>query len=140
MPDLPAGHGDRSAGQPVLAGQARRVGRVVVDMVASTLVASLVVRGVPGTWSTLVFLVQEVVLLTTIGRTLGMRLFGIHLEPAGPGNPWPLRVLVRTGLLVLVIPAVVGAADRRPVHDSLAGTALVRDSGGPPPATRAPGD
>ncbi|MCU1432847.1 MAG: hypothetical protein JWP95_1952 [Actinotalea sp.] len=94
-----------------------------------------------------VFAVSTIVLVGTLGHTIGHRLLGIRIvrvrteeeaaagvgarmaaaSPAGPtGSPGLVAALVRTGLLCLVIPAVVWDRTGRGLHDVAAGTAPVR--------------
>jgi hypothetical protein len=120
---------DEYAGQPVEhASQLRRAIGLVVDWVASLLIATLLVHGRVQLWPLLVLSVMNVLLVTMIGSTLGMRVAGTRIVPWGPGTPWPLRVIVRTALLLLVVPAAIGGAGGRPLHDRIAGTAILRVS------------
>ena len=118
MNDLGNEYGD-------LASQGRRAVGCLIDGVFSALIALPFVHGAPGLWSSLPFGLMNVVLVTTLGQTLGMRVAHTRIVPVGPGSPWPLRVLVRTVLLLLVIPAAIGGAGGRPLHDRIAGTAIV---------------
>ncbi|MBN0042352.1 RDD family protein [Cellulosimicrobium cellulans] len=122
-----------------LATLGRRVVALVIDWVLATLVAFLFFRpAAPGffegisalpVWSQpLVFAIENVLLVSTLGFTVGHRVMGMRVrrlaEPArmvGVG-----RGLLRTVLLCLVIPAVVWDADGRGLHDRAAGTVLVR--------------
>lgn len=110
-----------------LASQLRRAVGLVVDWAACLLVATLLVDGRVALWPHLILGVTNVVLVTTLGQTLGMRVAGTRILGVGPGAPWPLRVLLRTVGLLLVIPAAIGGAGGRPLHDRLAGTAIVLD-------------
>jgi uncharacterized RDD family membrane protein YckC len=112
-----------------LAGFGSRIGAYLVDAVASGILATLVVGGPLTSWvpSVLVFAVLTIVTLVLFGQTPGMRLLGLRLA-----HPVPLarlalwRAVVRTGLLVLLVPALVVDADGRGLHDRLTGTAVVR--------------
>lgn len=84
-----------------------------------------------------VFAVENLVLVATLGHTLGHRLLGLQVRrlvrsaadqapTAAPGGPGPVAALVRTLLLCLVLPAVVWDGDGRGLHDRAAGTVLVR--------------
>lgn len=98
-----------------------------------------------------VFGLSTLVLVGTLGHTVGHRVLGLHVarrvelvpqdeartaqeretlrlrrERALSFGPGPLPALVRTVLLCLVIPAVVWGADGRGMHDVAAGTVLVR--------------
>ncbi len=86
-----------------------------------------------------VFALENVLLVGSIGNTLGHRLMGLRVrrvfaaqsdaakdpvwETAAPGF---LSALTRTLLLCLVVPAVIWDADGRGLHDRVAGTAIVR--------------
>jgi uncharacterized RDD family membrane protein YckC len=112
-----------------LAGFGSRIGAYLVDAVASGILATLVVGGALTSWvpSVLVFAVLTIVTLVAFGQTPGMRLLGLRLA-----HPVPLarlalwRAVVRTGLLVLLVPALLVDADGRGLHDRLTGTAVVR--------------
>ena len=61
------------------------------------------------------------------GRTLGMYLFGLRLvrvDRTAPVDPW--RIVIRTLLLFLLVPAAVFDRDGRGLHDRLSDTAVVR--------------
>lgn len=108
-----------------LASQLRRAIGLAVDWAASLLIATALVHGRVVLWPHLILGLANLVLVTTLGQTLGMRIARTRIIPIGPGSPWPLRVLVRTVLLLLVIPAAIGGAGGRPLHDRIAGTAIV---------------
>lgn len=86
-----------------------------------------------------IFALENVLLVGSIGNTLGHRLLGLRVRRVFLGRPldeidpvWRtaapgfVAALVRTVLLCLVVPAVVWDADGRGLHDRLAGTAIVR--------------
>ncbi|MGO2041542.1 MAG: RDD family protein, partial [Cellulosimicrobium funkei] len=80
-------------------------------------------------WSQpLVFAIENVLLVSTLGFTVGHRVMGIRVRRlAEPARMVGLgRGVLRTVLLCLVIPAVVWDADGRGLHDRAAGTVLVR--------------
>lgn len=117
---------------------------LAVDWVLSMAVASLFWRDPGGAgplpaqpWATLaVFAVSTAVFVAVLGHTLGHRLLGLRvvrlavdakgLRRPLPGPPGLLAGAVRTGLLCLVIPAVVWDRDGRGLHDVAASTAIVR--------------
>lgn len=107
----------------------RRLAAVAVDWVASVLIAAAVTDR-PQTQVTAlgIFALENVLLLTTLGATFGMRLLGLRVarlqRPADRPVP-PLPAVVRTALLCLVIPAVVWDRDGRGLHDKAAGTVVV---------------
>ena len=119
-----------------LATTGQRLGAFVVDAVASGLVAALFVQSahghgatghLPGSWSLIPFAIDYIVGVLVAGRTLGMYLFGLRLvrvdRPAAV-DPW--RAVVRTALLLLLLPAVIWDRDGRGIHDRLTDTAVVR--------------
>jgi uncharacterized RDD family membrane protein YckC len=119
-----------------LATTGQRLGAFVVDALASGLVAALFVQAaggqgasghLPGSWSLIPFVIDYVVGVLVAGRTLGMYLFGLRLvrvdRHAGVD---PLRAVVRTVLLLLLLPAVIWDRDGRGLHDRLSDTAVVR--------------
>jgi uncharacterized RDD family membrane protein YckC len=69
---------------------------------------------------------MNLLLVGTLGCTIGQRLLGIRvvrLDGAGAG---PFRALIRTALLAVVIPAVIWDRDTRGFHDKIAGTVTIR--------------
>lgn len=115
----------------------RRAAALVIDWVACLLISTAFfpsqdAEGAPLTgdpWMTLlIFGVSTVLLVGTLGNTLGHRLLGLRVHrlhrPRGAPGLW--RALVRTALLCLVIPAVVWNAEGRGLHDVAAGTVIVR--------------
>jgi uncharacterized RDD family membrane protein YckC len=123
-----------SDGPGSLAPTGRRVLAFAIDAFASALVAGLFVhhRGVgvaahaPGLWSLIPFALDYVGGILLAGRTLGMKLTGLRVirvdapEAVGPG-----RVLARTALLMLLIPALVFDRDGRGFHDRITDTAVI---------------
>jgi uncharacterized RDD family membrane protein YckC len=107
-----------------------RVGAFLLDALGSALVAGLLTApDLPGNWSLLAFAVVTAGTLLAFGQTPGMRLLGLRLAHPEPGKrlaPW--RGVVRTALLLLLVPALVVDANGRGLHDRLTDTAVVRDS------------
>ncbi|MQA32461.1 RDD family protein [Modestobacter roseus] len=118
-----------ATGPGSLAGFGRRVGQYLIDAVAAALVAGLFTAPeAPRLWSLLSFGVLTVVSLVLTGQTPGMRLVGLRLAHPHPGQRLALwRAVVRTALLVVLVPALVVDADGRGMHDRLTDTAVVRD-------------
>lgn len=116
-----------------LASPGARVGGFVVDAVVANLLAGLpAVFGAPveagsrGTAVLLAFLLQEFVLVSLTGATIGKHLFGIRVVRLdGDRLPWAW-VLVRTLLLGLLVPAVIWDRDGRGLHDRAAGALTLR--------------
>lgn len=72
------------------------------------------------------FVLVSVVMLSLVGATFGQLALRLRTVPVARRWPMPLRALVRTGLLLLLLPALVFDRDRQPLQDVLAGTAIVR--------------
>lgn len=116
------------SGPGSLAPQGRRLGALVVDWIIAELIAAAFgwhAGTAAGTWGTLaIFGAEQLLLLSTLGYTIGKRLFGMRVGKLG-GPLTPLNVIVRTLLLLPLIPAVVWDRDGRGLHDRLAGTVVV---------------
>ncbi|HET6673395.1 MAG TPA: RDD family protein [Agromyces sp.] len=107
----------------------RRIAALVIDWVAATLIALLFApySSVLHSWLTLViFAVMQVLFIPTIGGSVGHRLTGLRVVPMSGGWIGLWRPIVRTALLVVVIPALIWDADQRGFHDKVAGTVLIR--------------
>lgn len=111
--------GPRSA-----AGMGRRLLALLIDWLASTGVALAIFHSANGT---LVVFFVEVYLLTALtGFTLGKRVLGLRvarLDGRPVGFWW---ALVRTVLLITVIPPLVTDRDLRGLHDRAANTIVLR--------------
>lgn len=123
-------------GDGSLAPFGRRAGAFAVDALLSTLVAGLFVSAdpelpgiasrLPGWWSLVPLAVMYVVGMLLAGKTLGQHLLGlriIRVDRVAPVTPW--RAVLRTALLVLLIPAVIVDKDGRGMHDRLTDTAVI---------------
>ncbi len=74
----------------------------------------------------IVFAVLQIVFIPTIGGSPGHRIVGMRLVMLHGGWVGLWRPIVRTVLLVFVIPAVIFDADQRGLHDKAVGTVLIR--------------
>ncbi len=107
----------------------RRLGAILIDWGLALLVALLFAPYSTGahSWaSLLVFAVIQIAFIPTLGGSIGHRLFGLRVIPLAGGWIGVWRPIVRTVLLMLVIPVLVWDSDQRGFHDKIAGTALVR--------------
>lgn len=123
-------------GPGALAGWPRRIGALVVDWIASNLAAYAILRdGVA--WQQpvtaidfvplLVFAVEVWLLTALLGTSVGHRLFGIGVQRLDGRLPVGfVRGLVRTVLILLLLPVLFIDRDGRGAHDRLAGTVLIR--------------
>jgi RDD family len=78
------------------------------------------------TWSTPVFGLEVLVLTTFLGASAGQFLRGLRVVRLDGRPPGLLRSVLRTLLLLLLIPAVIWDRDGRGLHDRAAGTMLVQ--------------
>ena len=111
-----------------------RVVAFLLDAAAGVLLGGLVGIGVDltplerGLVNNGAFALQMVVLQALTGQSLGMRAVGLRVHRlTGPdGLPGFLPALVRTALLLLLLPAVIFDRDGRGLHDRAASTVVVR--------------
>ena len=73
-----------------------------------------------------VFAVENLLLVGTLGYTVGHRIVGLQVRSTNGGAAAPVQVLVRTVLLCLFLPAMFWDRDSRGLHDKAAGTVIVR--------------
>ena len=125
-----------ATGRGSLATTGPRLLAFLVDAAASGLVAALFVPHhggdtaadrLPGSWSLIPFVLDYVIGVLVAGRTLGMYLFGLRLIRVSRDVAVdPLRIVGRTFLLLLLVPALVFDRDGRGMHDRLTDTAVVK--------------
>jgi uncharacterized RDD family membrane protein YckC len=73
-----------------------------------------------------VFAVENLLLVGTLGFTIGHRVAGLQVRSINGAAASPVQVLVRTVLLCLFLPAMFWDRDGRGLHDKAAGTVIVR--------------
>jgi uncharacterized RDD family membrane protein YckC len=113
----------------------RHLGALVIDWFACMLIVFAVLHPRPfdsaaishlQTWTLVVFAIETYVLTALTGLTLGKRLVRIRvarLDGKPVGFVWSL---VRTLLLLTVIPPLVTDRDLRGLHDRAANTIVIR--------------
>lgn len=114
----------------------RRVAALVLDYAAATVLAVAFFRYDPmalpeeAGWSHFapmaIFALMQIVFIPTLGGGPGHRVLGMRLVLVGGGWTGLWRPVIRTLLLLLIIPAVVWDPDHRGLHDKAAGTVLIR--------------
>jgi len=113
------------AGPGSIARAGRRILAICIDWGIALLISNFAFSG--SSWATLaVFAVEQILLVGTLGYSIGHRIVGIHVQRLGGGPAGPLPALVRTLLLCLVVPAVIFDPDQRGLHDKAMNTVLVR--------------
>ena len=113
----------------VVAGAGRRFLAITIDWLMSWAVGSIFFEQNQGRpfWIALVFFLQIFILTSTTGASAGQRLLKLRvlrypeLEPLGIG-----ATLLRTLLILLVIPAVVYDNEGRGLHDRIVGSAVMQ--------------
>ncbi|MFD7440888.1 RDD family protein [Streptomyces sp. NPDC059909] len=117
-------------GPGAIAPLGRRFGALFIDWALCMLIAyGLLANGnqqAAGNWALLIFLVLSVLTVGTIGSTPGKRLLGIRVIAENGGRLGVVRVVVRSVLLCLAIPALVWDRDGRGLHDRLSRAVQVR--------------
>lgn len=107
-----------------------RLGAVAIDWVGCQLIAyGLITHGnlaATGNWTLGLFVALAVLTVGTVGFTPGKRILGLRVIGQDGGRLGIVRVVVRTLLLALLIPALVWDRDGRGLHDRLAGAVQVR--------------
>jgi hypothetical protein len=103
----------------------RRLAGLLVDWLLAVLIARWLFHGHPlGPLG--VFAVEQLLLVGTLGSSIGHAAVGLRVETVAGRLPGPLRAAVRTALICVVIPAVIWDRDQRGLQDKAAGTVLVR--------------
>jgi RDD family len=123
------------AGPGSLAPTGRRTGAFLLDVLAAAIVASPFVHRrdlpglaahLPGQWSLIPLALDYLIGLLLYGRTLGMYLTGLRVIRVDARLAvGPVRALVRTALLLTLVPALVADQDFRGLHDRLTATAVI---------------
>ncbi|MFF7774324.1 RDD family protein [Streptomyces tanashiensis] len=108
----------------------RRLGALAVDWALCILIAyGLITDGynqATGNWALVILLVLSVLTVGTVGSTPGKRLFGLRVVSANGGRLGLFRVVLRSLLVCLAIPALIWDRDGRGLHDRLSGAVQVR--------------
>ncbi|GGZ20753.1 RDD family protein [Streptomyces inusitatus] len=118
------------AGPGSMAPLGRRFGALFIDWGLCFLIAYGLLadgdRQAAGNWALAVFLVLNVLTVGTVGFTPGKRVLGLAVVSADGGRLGVGRVVVRSALLCLAIPALIWDRDGRGLHDRLARAVQVR--------------
>jgi uncharacterized RDD family membrane protein YckC len=120
------------SGPGSLARFGRRLVAVAVDWFLCTLIAAGLLgyhvgEGGLGPFKPLaVFVLMNLILVGTLGSTIGHRLLGIRVVRLDGVAAGPILATIRTALLAVVIPAVIWDRDTRGFHDKIAGTVTTR--------------
>jgi uncharacterized RDD family membrane protein YckC len=119
------------SGPGSMASLSRRAGAAFADWILCQLIAvglfhvNLEGGGAEAFVPLAIFAMENVLLVSTTGTTIGHRLFGMQVRQVRRGV-FPVQVLVRTALLCLFLPAILSDRDGRGLHDKAAGTVICR--------------
>ena len=102
----------------------RKAQAITIDWIGSLFVAALLSDR---SWTLLIFFLQVAIMTALTGASAGQRLRGIRIIDVNTlQNIAPLGALIRTFLILLVIPAVVQTWQGRGLHDLATKSAAVR--------------
>ncbi|EST35023.1 hypothetical protein N566_17910 [Streptomycetaceae bacterium MP113-05] len=109
----------------------RRLGAIFIDWALAVLIGFGLLSGgdmqAANNWALGVFLLMSMLTVGTVGFTPGKRMLGLRVVAVdGLGRLAPWRVLVRTLLLGVAVPALIWDRDGRGLHDQLSGAVQVR--------------
>jgi uncharacterized RDD family membrane protein YckC len=109
-------------------GSLARFGPRVQAFLIDTVMCALIAWGFwrDTAWATPVFALEVLVLTTFLGASAGQFLRGLRVVRLDGRPPGLARSVLRTLLLLLLVPALIWDRDGRGLHDKLAGTLLVR--------------
>jgi len=102
----------------------RRVGAIFIDYGASYLISGFFAYDPLAIFA--IFAMTQILFIPTLQGSPGHRIFGLRVQRVSGGWAGLWRPILRTALLILVIPAVVWDSDQRGLHDKAAGTVLLR--------------
>ncbi|MFI0778884.1 RDD family protein [Streptomyces sp. NPDC021212] len=124
------GLGLPESGPGAIAPLGRRFGALFIDWALCVLVSYALLADrnpqVAGNWALLVFLVLSLLTVGTVGATPGKLLLRLRVVGEGGVRLSLPRAVLRSVLLVLVIPAVVFDRDTRGLHDRLSRAVQIR--------------
>ncbi|MFJ6795656.1 RDD family protein [Streptomyces sp. NPDC091268] len=108
----------------------RRFGALAIDWIGCQLIAYGLITGrdtgATGNWTLALFVTLSILTVGTVGFTPGKRILGLRVVSQDGGRLGFGRVVLRTLLLALVIPALVWDRDGRGLHDRLSRAVQVR--------------
>jgi uncharacterized RDD family membrane protein YckC len=112
-------------GSGSLAKMGRRVLALGIDW-GLALMVSRAFFGSDNTATLTFFMLEQWLLVATIGNSFGHLIAGIKVRKLDGSYVGIVPALIRIGLILLVIPAVIWDTDNRGLHDKAAKTVLVR--------------
>ncbi|MEV4667479.1 RDD family protein [Microbacterium sp. LWO12-1.2] len=114
----------------------RRIGALLIDYAAASIIATGFLgfnqfalpteAGLTQFAPLFVFALLQIIFIPVVGGSPGHRIVGLRLVRMDGGWIGVWRPIVRTLLLIVVIPAVIWDVDQRGLHDKAVGTVLIR--------------
>ena len=105
----------------------RRLIAICVDWASASLISAGFFKW-DSTATLVIYAVVQVLLVGTLGYSPGHRLLGLKVVRLDGGRVGLWRALIRTSLIVLVIPAFIwDVRDGRGLQDKAVGTAIVKN-------------
>jgi uncharacterized RDD family membrane protein YckC len=120
--------GLQQSGHGSVARLGRRVIAICIDWAAALLIALLFSRyaSPEHSWGTIaVFGIMQILFIPTLGGSMGQRIVGLRVVALVGGWVGLWRPVIRTVLLLAVLPVLVWDSDHRGFHDKIAGTVLI---------------
>ena len=124
------GSGDSTGSPGQAAGLGRRAAAIAIDWLVALLLARLIPGAEYGTGdyalATLTIFAVEIILFTWLtGSSFGLRVVGIAVVKQDDGRLSLWRIIVRTALICIVIPALVYDSQKRGLQDLAVGSRVV---------------
>jgi uncharacterized RDD family membrane protein YckC len=113
------------SGPGSLAKLGRRILAISIDWALALLVSQAFADG-DSTITLAVFAVMQLLLVATLGYSVGHRVLGLQVRRLDGQYVGLGRSFIRVLLILLVIPATIWDGDNRGLQDKAAGTVLVR--------------
>ena len=117
------GLGLTETGPGSMASMGRRLMALVIDWLLCMIIAYWLTHS--QFWTIAVFAVEDYILTAMVGFTVGKRLLGIRVVRTGGGLAGLRWALVRTALLLTVVPPLLTDRDLRGLHDRASDTMVV---------------
>lgn len=125
LPDWPGQRiGLPESGSRSVARIGRRIGGIAIDWGFSVLISAAFFSYDPLA-TIAIFAGLHIVSTALLGGSPGHLILGMHVVPMAGGRIGLWRPILRTALLVLVLPAVFFDVNHRGLHDRAAGTVLL---------------
>ena len=116
-------------GRGAVASMARRFGALFIDWIVCWVIVLAAIRPHQADvayWTLLLFAAQDYLFTALTGFTLGKLLLRIRVVRLDGGTVGPLWGLVRTVILLTVVPPLMSDRDLRGMHDRAANTVVIR--------------